>query len=333
LKRRDAEPLAVLGYQTPAPAARADRVAVLMLLVATVFWGCGFTWAKAAGEAVHRAAGLPDGSLLGPVFILAARFVVAGLVLLAAVPAARRGWSWRGAMRIGWVGVLLGAGIVFQHLALDRTSEAVTAFITSLTVLFVPLVTTLFLRRPPPAVMWFGVCLAMVGVWLLTGASAAGFGSGEFLALACAFTFSLYILAVNSVAADEDPWRLTAGQFLVAGLICAAFCLPAEAGPAHLRPAAVGRLLAVPAVWTNLVLLTVFPTLAAYILLNLFQPRLDPTRAALIYLMEPVVATVYASAMTGRAPDGVGIAGGGLIIAANVVVELLAARRAGRERR
>lgn len=294
---------------------RAEKTAALALLLATVFWGCGFTWAKAAGEAVHREAGLPHGSAFGPIFLLAWRWLLAGLVLLALVPAARRGWKARSFLRVGGVGVLLAIGLIVQHLGLDRTSEAVSAFLTSLAVLFVPLLLTVVLFRPPPPLIWAGVAVATAGVWLMTGATPAGFGAGEWLGLSCALAFSLYIFAVNA-----------AGQCLAVGLVCAATCLLLDGGPRFMQPANAFRLLAPRDVWLNLLLLTVFPTLGGYVLLNFFQPRLDPTRATLIYLVEPVAAAAYAWVAVGRGLDATGLIGAGLILLANVLVEVFTAR-------
>jgi drug/metabolite transporter (DMT)-like permease len=321
------EPLIVPLDHQPAPAPRgSEHRAVVALLVATVFWGCGFTWAKAAGEAVHRVAGLPDGSLFGPIFILALRFLLGGLLILVAIPAARAGWTWRGAVRIAGVGLILAAGLILQHVGLDRTSEAVSAFLTSLTVLFVPIILTVVLRKPPAAVMWLGVVLATAGVWMMTGASPTGFGAGEVLGLGCAFTFSLYILAVNAVSKTEDAWRMSVGQFLVVAVACAATAAFVPGG-SHLRPDEALRVVgSSPAVWANLLALAVFPTVAAFTLLNFFQPRLDATHAALIYLMEPVVAAIYAYAFAGRAMHPLVLAGAFLILAANVLVELLKGR-------
>jgi drug/metabolite transporter (DMT)-like permease len=315
-----------LDYE-PAPAPRgSEHRAVVALLVATLFWGCGFTWAKAAGEAVHRVAGLPDGSLFGPIFILAWRFLLGGLLILIAIPAARTGWTWRGAGRIAGVGLILAAGLILQHVGLDRTSEAVSAFLTSLTVLFVPILLTVVLRKPPAPVMWLGVALATAGVWMMTGASPTGFGAGELLGLGCAFTFSLYIFAVNAVSKKEDAWRMSMGQFLVVGAACAgaAAFVP---GREHLRPDAAVRVVSSSAaVWGNLLALVAFPTVGAFTLLNFFQPRLDATHAALIYLMEPVIAAVYAFAFAGRAMHPLVLVGAFLILAANVLVELLKGR-------
>ena len=318
-----------LDYAPPPPS-RDDHPAVVGLLIATVLWGCGFTWAKAAGEAVHRAVGLPDGALFGPIFVLAWRFGLAGVVVLLAIPAARRGWTGRGFVRIAGVGLLLAVGLVLQHVGLDRTSEAVSAFLTSLTVLFVPIILTLVLRRPPAPVMWLGVVLATAGVWLMTGATPTGFGVGEVLGLACSFTFAVYILAVNAASKNESAWRMSAGQFLVVGFACAVTAAVVPGGE-NVRPEAALRVLGSSrAVWLNVVLLAAFPTVGAFTLLNFFQPRLDATRAALIYLMEPVVAAAYAFFAAGRSVPPIGLLGAGLILAANVLVEVLSARAKAR---
>ncbi len=82
--------------------------------------------------------------------------------------------------------------------------------------------------------------------------------------------------------------------------------------------------------WRNLVLLTLLPTLIAFALLNLFQPRIDPTRSALIYLMEPVAAAGYAYFAVGRTLHGIAIVGAVLILVANIVVEVVGS---GQEKR
>jgi drug/metabolite transporter (DMT)-like permease len=85
-----------------------------------------------------------------------------------------------------------------------------------------------------------------------------------------------------------------------------------------------------PGLLTNLILLVVFSTLLAFGLMIFFQPKVDPTRAALIYLTEPVFAAVFAWVLTGRGLGPTGIAGAGLIIAANSLVEWLQARKTGK---
>jgi drug/metabolite transporter (DMT)-like permease len=307
---------------------RRQRLAVAALLLGTVFWGCGFTWAKAAGEAVQDAAGLSRGAPFGPVFLLGWRFLLASTIWIVVFPASRRGWTWRG---VGWgmvVGAPLGAGLIVQHVGLDRTSEAVSAFLTSLTILFVPLLMMFVFRKPPKPVLWIGVAIATLGVWLMTGAQPAGFGLGEILGLGCAFLFSIYILAVNAASVHETPWRLVGAQFAVTALMCFLACAFLKGGPTSLHPAQMARILSVRTVWLNLALLTFFTTLVAFGLLTFFQPLIDPTRAALIYLAEPVFATLYAAIAAGHKAAVMTLAGAGLILLANVLVEVLSARGA-----
>lgn len=313
--------------QHPAAKAR-QNLAVLALLLGTVFWGCGFTWAKAAGEAVQDAAGLPRQAAFGPVFILAWRFLAASVLWFIAFPASRRGWTLRG---LGWatlIGAPLGVGLIVQHVGLDRTTEAVSAFLTSLTILFVPLLMIVVHRKPPRGVLWIGVALATAGVWLMTGAQPTGFGWGEVLGIAAAFLFSLYILAVNASAPHHTPWRMVGAQFGITALICFASCAVLRGGGDNLHPAAMMHILSIRAVWLNLLLLTLFTTLVAFGLLTFYQPLLDPTRAALIYLAEPIFATLYAAIAVGHRAGLMTLAGAALILLANVLVEVLSARSA-----
>jgi drug/metabolite transporter (DMT)-like permease len=314
-----------------ASASSTQRNAALALLLATVFWGCGFTWAKMGGEAIHRAVNLPDHSTFGPVFLLACRFTLGGVIWMLLFPAARKGWTWLGVIRTVSVGIMLGISLVVQHLGLDRTTEAVSAFLTSLTILFVPLLMTFMLAKPPRALLWLGVAVATLGVWTMTAGTPTGFGRGEFMGLTCAFGFSLYILAVNAVAVHETPWRSTGGQFLTVGAFCFITCALTKNGAHHLTATSMAHILAHTKVWENALLMAIFPTIASFGLLTHFQPRLDPTRAALIYLVEPVVAAIFAALQVHHIPDWRVAAGAFLILVANVLVEMLSSRQARAE--
>jgi drug/metabolite transporter (DMT)-like permease len=303
------------------------RSATIALVIATALWGSGFTWAKTAGETVNHLAGVGNGAPLGPIWVLAGRFFIAAVLWLALFRDARRGWDLQVVWRSIVLGVLLSIGMIVQHLGLDRTSEAVSAFLTSLTILFVPLMMMIVLRRPPAGVMWAGVVVAGLGVWLLTGASASTFGLGELLGLACAVSYSVDIIAVNALVRPGDAARVTAGQFLVVGIIAAITCLFLPAGGSSLAPARVVDLMSHRAIGLNVTLLAVLASCGAFGLQFRFQPALDPTRAALLYLLEPIFACIVAGFLTGRWLDTKGTIGAVMILLANVLVELLQARR------
>ena len=310
---------------SPAPA----RSATVALLIATLFWGCGFTWAKSGGENVNALAGLSNGAPLGPVWLLSVRFLIAGLLWLIIIPSSRRGWTWKSVARAAAAGSFLTAGLVTQHLGLDRGSEAVIAFLTSLTILFVPLLMTIILRRPPPAVLWIGVMLAIVGVWMMTGASSPhGFGIGELLGVVCAVLFSMHLISVNAILGNDAPARMAAGQFLTVGLITLLICAFLDRGPQSLAPSRAFALMTSPGVGLNLALMILFVTIGAFGLQTFFQPSIDPTRAALLYLVEPIFAALYPWITKGHGLTAIATAGAALILVANVLVELIQSRRA-----
>jgi drug/metabolite transporter (DMT)-like permease len=314
-----------LDYESPAGASAGKRTATFALLGATLFWGCGFTWAKSAGAAVKARLQLPAGAPLGPIWLLAIRFAAAGVLWMLIFPAARRGWTFKSIARSAIAGAFLAVALITQHLGLDRSSEAVTAFLTSLTILFVPLLMTLALRRPPPKILWLGVALATIGVWLMTGASPTGLGVGEILALACAVLFSLHLISVNLVMEHDDPARMAPGQFFTVAALTAITCLFLPQGPQSLWPARAARLVMEPQIGVNLVLMIVLVTVCSFGLQTHFQPRIDPTRAALLYLVEPIFASLYAWVAAGHAMTGPAVAGAALILVANVLVEVIRA--------
>jgi drug/metabolite transporter (DMT)-like permease len=296
----------------------------MALLLATMAWAGSFTWAKAAGDGVNQAAGLPSGALLGPILLLAWRFTAAGVLWLILFPGARRGWSWPSVGRSVLLGVLLWAGQTVQMLGLDRTSEAVNAFLTSLTVVFVPLLMVVVIRRPPRAALWLPVGLAALGIWLMTGTTPTGFGAGEILGLACAVLFSAHMIALGEVARRDSPWQIAVGQFLSVGLGSGAACLLVSHGHAPLTLQAQWAIIIGSQLWLHVVLLIVISTMAAFGLMFYFQPKLDPTRAALIYLAEPIFAALYAYIAVGRALSTVALLGASLILAANGLVQVMA---------
>ena len=273
---------------------------------------------------INLRAGADSSATLGVLVLLSWRFLLAGIVWLLIFPAARSGWNWPSIGRASVLGIAHTIAMIAQQMGLVRSSEAVNAFLTSLTVLFVPLILALTTRRLPNPTLWIGVLLAVAGIWLMTGATPTGFGLGEFLGVGCSVLFSIHIILINALLARDTAFRMVGGQFIVIGLLSLLITLTFEP---HSRRPQVLLLPFSPELLTNLILLVVFSTLIAFGLMIFFQPKVDPTRAALIYLTEPVFAALFAWTLTGRGLGRTGIAGAGLIIAANSLVEWLQARK------
>lgn len=305
----------------PADARRAVRHAELMILLATAIFGVSFAIAKDLGTSINRAAGYEQAAL-GPIVVLAVRFSIASLAWLALVRQSRRGWSQPGLRRGLIIGALLALGMIVQNTGLDYTTEAVNAFLTSLTVIFVPLAIWLIFHEKPAASIYLGIAIAIPGVWLMSGLDKAqGFalGAGEVLGITCAIVFSFHMIAINTFTPLETPWRMALAQFGVAAIVCWAV--------------AVGLFLRVPdfnfdvfagtAWWRGMSILVLGPTLIAFGLMTVYQPKISPVRAVLIYLLEPVFASLFAWLYSGRTMTRGMVIGGALILTANAVVELL----------
>lgn len=291
-----------------------------MLLVATAAWSVSFSLAKDAGHRLNELASAGDNAFFGPTTLQGLRFLAGAAVWFTLFPAARRGWTLAGTARGLYTGLLLAVGIVLQHLALDRTTPAATAFLTSLSVLWVPLLLSVRRRRLPALPLSIGVAMAAVGVYLMLGEGLTTFRTGEMLGLACSIAFSFHLLAVSRVVREEGPWRMCGAQFAVCGAVC--LIAPWLAGETDVGPL---RLLAMTAdadiAW-RLGIILLLPTLLAFGLMNVYQPLVDPTRAVIIYMAEPVLASAFDWLLTGRGLGGIEWLGASLILLANAVAEL-----------
>jgi drug/metabolite transporter (DMT)-like permease len=305
---------------------RRHRLAVWMLMAATVVWATSFAWARESGLAVNASTGLERGAP-GPMVVIAARFLLAAVLWSLLFSSARRGWN-RSSVRNGLIlGSPLAIGIVLQHISLDLTSEAVSAFLSSLTVVFVPLIVWLVHKRAPARLQWMSVALAVPGVYLMSDATGIGVGVGETLGLAAAVAFAAHLLLVNRIMPHECAGRMTALTFAcvgLAGLAMALILFPLRGLDFD------ASVLTSELFIRNTILLIIGPTLFSFGVMMAYQPDVAPARAVLIYLFEPVFAAAFAWAWSGATMTTQAMIGAALILLANLVVDWWEMRNARR---
>jgi drug/metabolite transporter (DMT)-like permease len=294
--------------------------AVLAILLVTFFWGWTFIWMKQAVNASGRILG-PSGSTAGVGLFMSARFGLAAL-LLALWPAARRGLD-RGAWHAGLLlGALLLAGFLFQMVGLEGVSPAVSAFLTSLYVIFTAALLWARTRRPVGGWLALGALLSTFGAGFIGGPPHLSFGRDEWLTVGCAFLFALHILYTDVLTRRHAPLAITLTSFLVvfAGSVATtALGSQLEGGPTW---AALIELMSASDFALPLVLSSVLATAVAITLMNLFQRELDPVRAAILYAVEPVWAALISLSMGLALADRWLWIGGGALLAGNLVAEL-----------
>ncbi len=120
------------------------------------------------------------------------------------------------------------------------------------------------------------------------------------------------------------PAHFTAGLLTATGGLALAGAVPLAAGGAGLAPWLewTAWMLSRPAVLRDVLLLTVLSTLLAMHLMNVYQPYVPASRAGLIYLLEPVFASLFSLALGHDALTLRLVLGGGLILGGNLLVEL-----------
>lgn len=122
-----------------------------------------------------------------------------------------------------WGGIICGAALCisvnFQQLGLEYSTVGKSAFITTLYIVFVPLL-GIFLKKKVPFQTWIGVVLALVGFYLLCMKNEVfTLGLGDIYMLLCAFFYSIQILFVDYFAQKTDAIKLSALEFLICGIL------------------------------------------------------------------------------------------------------------------
>ncbi len=303
-----------------------ERQAVLLLLLACVLWGMSFNWSKEAqallGQRLVSASQDSRAESLGPAAFLAVRFLSAALIWALLFPRSLRGWTAATVRGSTLGGMLLASGMLLQHYGLAKTSESLSAFLTSLVVLFTPLMASSVLKHRVSAKLWACVACAAIGVAFMTLYREEGrFDRGAMLGLLCAVVFSVHILVVDSVGKRESPWQFALGQFVTACAVFTVFGLMLPGGAHLLNPSLTCKAMYSVEFLKLLGLTVILATVICFGIMFTFQPRTSPTRAALIYLTEPIFATVYAWRVADRGITSTALAGAALIILANGLAE------------
>jgi drug/metabolite transporter (DMT)-like permease len=276
------------------------RVAELALIGIAAVWGLTFVMVQ---DAI---------ALLPTMAFLAYRFIPAALIVavifwrpLRRLPAA----GWRAGLLMG---VFLTGGYVFQTLGLEETSASNAGFITGLFVVLTPVLGAVFLHQRISAAAWIAAGVAMLGLWLLSGAGGEFELRGDGLVLLCAFSLAAHILATAAAVRRYDVGALLAVQLGVVGLVSLA--IAAVAGQLE-RPEGA-------TVWSALLVTSLVASALGFFVQSFAQRHAPPARTALILASEPAFAGLFGWLLNDERLTATGWLGAALIMAAIVAVEV-----------
>lgn len=326
------------------------RRAILALIVVNSLWATTFPIMKCLNLQMDQHFGLSEATAsdwfrgAAAAWMLGLRFLSALLLFMLFF---RRIWR-----RVGWihvgvgvaVGTLFCAGMLFQIMGLGTIPASRSGFLTSLAVVFTPLLSSLAARRWPRLPILAAAVVGLLGVAVLTGLFAVSRSGiqivsdaltqwtlGDTLTTCGACFFSLQILTLDRFGKRIDSAAITPAMFATTTLISAvAFFFLNQMAP-ETEAAAWTALTVQPRYFVLIIVLCIFPSLLAFVWMNKYQPKISAGQAAVLYTLEPLFASSWAMFMPAMLSAACGIAyanepftfplliGGALILSANLL--------------
>lgn len=276
----------------------------LALVVCTAIWGATFVVIKDV---------LPDISVIA---YIAIRFGLAALLMAAIYWRAVRALT----LQAVWAGVQIGffmfGGYVFQVSGLKLTTPSKAAFITGISVVFVPVILAIFGKRRISIWIWLGAITALAGLYFLTVPSSgiSGLNRGDPIVLGCAFMFALHMIFISRGVERHSVVAISFLQVATTALL-ATLALPVAVVSGWERPYIhwTGYLIAA------IVATAIFCTVVCFSLQTWAQKHTSASHAALLLSLEPVFAAVTSVSLR-QERIGLRMLAGALLILAGILL-------------
>jgi drug/metabolite transporter (DMT)-like permease len=264
----------------------------LALLLVCAIWGTTFALLRDSLRSIH------------PAELMALRFTLATIILLAAFP--RRVFPLRKeALRSGsWIGIFLATGYLAQVVGLATITASRSAFLTSTYILFTPFLAIPLAGEIPRLGELLGVALGFAGLTLFSADAGFSLHAGDIWTLACAVSFGIQIVLTNVAGKKVDPVALSVVQMAVGAI--AGWTIVLARGGFHTPWSQVP--------WGTLIYLAVVATAVVIALQAWALARMPPVRASMIFATEPIFAAIFAVAFFGEGMSTREILGAAVIL-------------------
>jgi len=246
----------------------------LALLAVTFIWGTSFPVMKVSVASVP------------PVLFMTYRFFVATLIMLLFYRRAvlRRDTLFKGFL----LALTLSSGNGLQIVGLKYTTAADSAFITSLYVVFTPFLAYILMRKRVGKRDVVSLGAAVMGLYLISGATPS-MNYGNLLTVLCAISFAFQIVLIQ-IYSDVDYLSLSFWQISWSLVLFAAYDVLAGYTFTGMTWET----------WLAALYLGIFATFVAFTVQVRYQRETEPHKAAIIYSLEAVFATVLSFVFLGE---------------------------------
>ncbi|MAZ77782.1 MAG: hypothetical protein CMF39_03815 [Legionellaceae bacterium] len=274
----------------------------LYLILITAFWGLTFPIS-------HRVI-----QYISPSLFVFLRFGLAAMCLLPMV------FYYRSDKRVVYAGIILGllnsGTFLFQTIGLEYIDPARSAFITGMSVLFVPFLLPFFkLGFPKPIDILCGI-ICLLGLYILTGANMHQLNMGDFITMACALCVAMTISFVQWVTHYIKSYGILNFYQVLFTVPVAGIGAFHHAGWSNVWH---------PVVLFGLVFCVIFATVMALHIQLKYQQYTTATMVALIFVLEPVFASIY-SVLLGDTALRLSLVIGGAVIIFSLALPTLVSK-------
>ena len=272
----------------------------LMLLLVTFFWGASILLTKVGLNYMQ------EYNLISLRFIIA--FLLSGIVFYKHLNKI----DFRTIKYAFILAAILFIVYIFATFGTKYTSVSNAGFLMSLTVIFIPVLSSIFLKQRPEKKVILGVVLTIVGIGLLTLNSQLKIGYGDILCILCALFYAVHIIITGTITKKVNSISLGVLQLGFVGLFSIIFSMFME------NP----KLPSTVESWFSILVLSIFCTGMAFIVQIIAQKYTSPTHTGLIFSLEPVFSAGFAFFFTGETLTVKGYLGATLILLSVVIAEL-----------
>ena len=203
------------------------------------------------------------------------------------------------------IGLALFSGFALQTSSSQYMEAGKVAFYTGSMVVFVPFFAWIIAKRKPTNTAFVGAFIAFLGLSVLTFKDVGVVEIADITAILCAVMFALHIVLISISINKISSIRLAVLQIYISGFTSLLFAIFIEEPP---------DLLALPSgIINSLIYLSVACTGIAYLLQNIAQKFITPSKASLIMSLESFLGAFFGIIFLSE-PLTVNLAVGGILI-------------------
>lgn len=251
-----------------------EYLADISLITIALIWGSTFIIIKKSID------------LFDPISFVFLRFTIASVFMLVFIIPLMKKINRKLLIEGGLLGTALFLIFLTQTLALKMITATEVGFLTGLYVIFVPILSAVFLKKYPHIFSWIGVSLAAAGMAIVTFQSGLSITAGQFLAIVNAFFIGVQILMTDVYSRKHNVVLLTAIQLITVAVLSGlyAFCFES---PEYAKAF-------IPYVGWSIVFTGIFATVLCFFIQTAMLKYTTPTKAAIMFTLEPISSAFFA---------------------------------------